>query len=776
MNRTGIIVALSAALLLGVGGWYSRSWWWPAKTTVAKTEDKKEKPKTAPEKSPKRIIGESDPADSGTGAAQIDNRFDGRTAVKSSRYAVDEPLSSDEQETETEAAMPQRPRARYEVQSESEGAEEDVPTEDTEADAAATDEQVDPNAAADPSAEEGQSEEMNAEEQGAETEAATPEEPPTIEPESTDEEIAAPSRDTSRAPPLRSEVKEEELAQPETPEDEIVRIQEPPRAARALIAQNAPPTADEPTTKRSLKVARPLEQPPTLEQTPRETISDAPASRPSYDGGLPQRSIDEGGAELTSLLSRSLARPEEAPGDRRLEGEQSAPLTLTKSAPSEVSVGRPAVFETRVRNSGSSIAHQVLVMDRVPRGARLIDATPQYTETAEGLLIWDLGSLDPGQEALIKMQLMPEEEGEIGSVASASYQIKASSRSVSTRPQLEVEHTAPAKVLIGEEVLFKIRIHNPGSGVARGVRIEEDVPRGLSHYEGRQLEHDIGDIKPGETRVLELALTAADAGVVTNVVRVRGDGELEAEHSTEIEVLAPQLVTEISGPKRRYLDRDATYSLRVANPGTAAAKMVEFSAQLPTGFKFKSADNSGRYDARKHAVFWKIENLPAGQEGVVQLGVLSTTSGQQSIRAAARSASGLESASELAVVVEAAPETTFTVRDSSDPIEVGAESLYEIVVSNNGTRADSQVKIVANVPAEMQILDAQGPTAHVVDGQQVVFEPLGRLDPKSEVTYKIKVRALAAGTDPKVVKVQAMSDSLSTPVSREESTLIYEDR
>jgi hypothetical protein len=776
MNRTGIIVALSAALLLGVGGWYSRSWWWPAKTTVAKTEDKKEKPKTAPEKSPKRIIGESDPADSGAGAAQIDNRFDGRTAVKSSRYAVDEPLSSDEQEAETEPAMPQRPRARFEVQAESEGAEEEVPTEDTEADAAASDEQVDPNAAADPSAEERQSEEMNAEEQGAETEAATPEEPPTIEPESTDEEIAAPSRDTSRAPPLRSEVKEEELAQPETPEDEIVRIQEPPRAARALIAQNAPPTADEPTTKRSLKVARPLEQPPTLEQTPRETISDAPASRPSYDGGLPQRSIDEGGAELTSLLSRSLARPEEAPGDRRLEGEQSAPLTLTKSAPSEVSVGRPAVFETRVRNSGSSIAHQVLVMDRVPRGARLIDATPQYTETAEGLLIWDLGSLDPGQEALIKMQLMPEEEGEIGSVASASYQIKASSRSVSTRPQLEVEHTAPAKVLIGEEVLFKIRIHNPGSGVARGVRIEEDVPRGLSHYEGRQLEHDIGDIKPGETRVLELALTAADAGVVTNVVRVRGDGELEAEHSTEIEVLAPQLVTEISGPKRRYLDRDATYSLRVANPGTAAAKMVEFSAQLPTGFKFKSADNSGRYDARKHAVFWKIENLPAGQEGVVQLGVLSTTSGQQSIRAAARSASGLESASELAVVVEAAPETTFTVRDSSDPIEVGAESLYEIVVSNNGTRADSQVKIVANVPAEMQILDAQGPTAHVVDGQQVVFEPLGRLDPKSEVTYKIKVRALAAGTDPKVVKVQAMSDSLSTPVSREESTLIYEDR
>src|SRR5690606_20338762 len=135
-----------------------------------------------------------------------------------------------------------------------------------------------------------------------------------------------------------------------------------------------------------------------------------------------------------------------------------------------------ALFETRVRNNGTTTAQQVVVMDRVPRGARLVDASPRYTETPEGLLVWDIGSLDPGQEAIIKMQVLPEEEGEIGSVASVTFQVTASARTISTRPQLEVEHTAPAKVLIGDDVRFSIRVHNPGSGVARNVRIEEDVP------------------------------------------------------------------------------------------------------------------------------------------------------------------------------------------------------------------------------------------------------------------------------------------------------------
>lgn len=803
MNRTVIIVAVLVTGLLGAGGWYTRGWWWGTKPAEANADQQAAAAaeKTSPEK---KTLGASEPA-TRLASARMNSRFDKEAGALADH---EEPLSSDElNDDEGEASPPPRPSNRFTSRAAQRADEEDALAADEDEDAYGSDGPVDPMSDAPEADDEpaDDEEEMTAGEEDEEEPAApTPlsfagdsgddEEEEEPAEEETDEAPVArpPSRfgaapNTSRAPPLRGEndelPEEEEPSEtpaddeprtikpspppaPTLPEDEIIRIQEPPRAARTTpppLAEEpevdatprtaAAPQEESPRSPRSLRVAQPLESPPRIDAGSRI-----------------------GGGELAGLLARVATAPREEPGDRRLEGEQASPITLTKVAPSEVSVGRPALFETRVRNNGTTTAQQVVVMDRVPRGARLVDASPRYTETPEGLLVWDIGSLDPGQEAIIKMQVLPEEEGEIGSVASVTFQVTASARTISTRPQLEVEHTAPAKVLIGDDVRFSIRVHNPGSGVARNVRIEEDVPRGLYHEEGRQLEHEIGDLRPGETRQLELILTASEAGLVTNVIRVRGEGDLMAEHTAELEVLAPKLLTEIQGPKRRYLDRQATYSLRIANPGTASAKSVEFTAQLPPGMKFVSADNSGRYDARKHAVFWKVENLPAGQEGVVQLVLLSTTSGQQMLRVGARASGGLETASELPIIIEAAPETTFTVRDTSDPIEVGAESVYEILVLNQGTRADSDVQITAVIPAEMEIVGAEGPTAHRVEGQRIRFEPIARLDPKSEAVYRIKVRALSAAPDPRVVKVQATSSTLSTPVSREESTLIYEDQ
>lgn len=801
MNRKGLIIAITTtALLLGVGGWYTRGWWWGSKPTAQKkTEAKSEKGKDPANDKAKPVadgqMGGSEPT-ARVAAAQMNNRFGGaansKTPMKGgakSQAEEEAPLESDETETETEEAAPVRPASRF--NSRFAKPSEDAPeeTDPAAADPSASEEPAETQGAtADENADAMKAEELAEEEAPAETSGSAAEtdekdrETTTIpeentEPssaEATEEETdsgkppaALPGRrDLTRAPPLRSEEEETtEAPAHEIPEEEVVRIQEPKRAANSVAVRPEPVISREATRPVNLKVAQPQERPPALDEAPRMGAATSGS-----------RLMDDGRSELTNVISQSITKPQESPGDRRLEGEQSAPLSLTKSAPSEVSVGRPAVFETRVKNNGSAVSHQVIVMDRVPRGARLIDATPKFSQTADGLLIWNLGDLDPGQEAVIKMQLMPEEEGEIGSVASVTNQIQASARAVSTRPQLQVEHAGPAKALVGDLVTFRIRIHNPGTGVARGVRIEEDVPRGLAHDSGRQIEHEIGDLLPGRSHEIDLDLTAAEAGLVSNTIRVRAEGELSAEHTTELEVLAPQLVTEIKGPKRRYLDREAKYEIRIANPGTAAAKSVEFTVQLPTGLKYTNADSSGRYDSKRHAVTWKIASLPAGEEGVVQLAVLSMTSGQQSLRVAARAESGLEASNELAVLVEAAPETTFTVHDSSDQVEVGAEATYEIVVSNRGTRADAQVRIEATLPPEMQVVSAEGPAAHTVDGQRVIFEPLGRLDPKSEVTYKIKIKALSAAQDPRVVRVQATSSALTTPVSREESTLIYEDR
>ena len=101
------------------------------------------------------------------------------------------------------------------------------------------------------------------------------------------------------------------------------------------------------------------------------------------------------------------------------------------------------------------------------------------------------------------MELLPLAEGEIGSVAEVLFRSRASVRTVCTKPQLVVEHSAPQQVLIGQRITMSISLTNTGSGAATGVIVEEDVPEGLAHAAGRELEYEVGVLPPGDTRKLE---------------------------------------------------------------------------------------------------------------------------------------------------------------------------------------------------------------------------------------------------------------------------------
>src|SRR4029078_1226602 len=112
-----------------------------------------------------------------------------------------------------------------------------------------------------------------------------------------------------------------------------------------------------------------------------------------------------------------------------------------------------------------------------------------------------------------------------------------------------------------------ITVSNPGTGPATGVIIEEDVPAGLAHVAGSQLEYEVGILRAGESKRLELSLRAEKAGIVQNVIQARGEANLAAKHVVQIEVVAPQLQVSVEGPKRRFLERAATHALQCSQPG-----------------------------------------------------------------------------------------------------------------------------------------------------------------------------------------------------------------
>jgi uncharacterized repeat protein (TIGR01451 family) len=272
---------------------------------------------------------------------------------------------------------------------------------------------------------------------------------------------------------------------------------------------------------------------------------------------------------------------------------------------------------------------------------------------------------------------------------------------------------------------------------------------------------------------LELTLKAEKPGLIDNVLVARADANLFAESRVQIEVIAPQLKIDMKGPSRRYLEREATFTIPVANPGTAPAKEVELTVHLPRGVNFVNTNNAGYYDQQGHAVHWSLAELPPGEAGDVQLTVLPTDIGEHKLRVEAKADMGLVDAIEKTLAVEGLVALYFGLADVTDPIEVGGQTTYEIRVVNQGSKIATNLQLVATVPPGMKAIGGDGPTRVALEDQRVVFEPLARLAPQDDAVFQVHVKGVKAGDQR--FRAQLVSDAMTQPVTKEESTRVYAD-
>ena len=319
----------------------------------------------------------------------------------------------------------------------------------------------------------------------------------------------------------------------------------------------------------------------------------------------------------------------------------------------------------------------------------------------------------------------------------------------------------------------ELEVSNPGSGDATGVVLQEDVPEGLEHPKGRQLDNGLGTLAAGEVRNQVLRLRAVAPGVIQNTIRLTGDDGLTAEHTVVVQVVAPDLKIELSGPSRRFLERQATYQVNLANVGTADATNVEIAVQLDRGFTFVSTEYEGQYDPSRHAVYWSLAQLPAGGAGSVPLTLLPVEEGEQAIVIDARADLGVIAKSERKMTVEGFAELSFSITNPGGPIELGSETDYEIRVTNSGSKADSNIRVQLQLPPGLELVSADSDAG--TDGRGLVaFQPRPQLSPGDEIKFGLRLRGVAPGTH--LVRAIVVSDQSTVPVTKEESTLVYADQ
>jgi uncharacterized repeat protein (TIGR01451 family) len=520
----------------------------------------------------------------------------------------------------------------------------------------------------------------------------------------------------------------------------------------------------------------PAERPPAIAAPAPRSLTPSRLGPVADDAGRSRAApllVEPGAGPSTQADAARSAEGTGRPGSPELEGPQSPQLTIQKTAPAEVQAGRPASFQVKLRNTGPVAALGVELRDEVPKGARLIATTPRASRGVRGELVWAFGTIDPGKEVSVEVQCMPLEEGVLGSKARVSFQAEASARTLVTKPRLVVKATAAKRAMLGEEVVLGITVSNPGTGAAQDVVLEAHLPAGMKHPAGNELDYPVGELKPNESRHVELKLSAVQPGPMIGAISARGEGNLKAEDRLELEVLAPKLDLAMEGPKRRFLDREAVYVVSISNPGTAPARQVELVAELPPGLKFVSANNSGQYEDATRTVHWLLEELPTKETGSVELTTLPVEPGEQKLRVCGSADRGLAIHKEHPVIIDGIAAPQFEVSDTNGPISVRGETTYQIRVFNQGSKAATNVRITVQLPAELKAVAAEAPVRHAIEPSRVVFDPLPTLAPKASTTYRVRVLGLKPGDQR--VRVQLLTDEIRVPLTKEESTRVFSD-
>lgn len=452
---------------------------------------------------------------------------------------------------------------------------------------------------------------------------------------------------------------------------------------------------------------------------------------------------------------------------------QTPQVTIEWVKKGDINVGQECQIELHVKNSGTVPASQIAVDGLFPSTVRLTDADPKPVATSEKVT-WSFDSLAPGSDRKISIKLIPSRRGELGATAQVRFTGAASASFRVEEPLLKVALKGPAEVMLGDPATQTILVSNPGTGTVHDVKVEARLSDGLEHKSaGERLIMEVGSIGPGETQPVRLPLYAIKGGQQTINVAATSNSDAGATASIQLNVIAPSLKIAVDGPGLRYKGRNARYTLSITNDGSVPNNNIRISQAVADGFKFVSADHNGKYEASAKSVQWFLGRLEPGQTAEVSCELNAIALGDFSHAVSVLSDSGIRAEAKAQTRVEGVASLTMELVDIDDPVEIGAETAYEIRVKNEGSKVASSVSIACELPPEMELKTVKAPVDAIVEGRQILFKSVEQIAPGAVIVYRIHVKGVQAGSHR--MRVRMTGGGLEEAVVREEATKVYAD-
>ena len=316
-------------------------------------------------------------------------------------------------------------------------------------------------------------------------------------------------------------------------------------------------------------------------------------------------------------------------------------LQIEVAAPKEVKVGDEVQLQYVIRNNGTGDASNVILRSVLPPGLKHPEG---------GDLEYEIELLRAGDQETIDLTVVAAEPGEqirvTTEVTASGVSADQSTTDIAiVGAQLSIERLGPERRFVGRSATYQNIVTNETNFEAANAIVVEQVPEGMrflsaSHDgeynpDSRQVRWAIDRLLPGKQAVLEIELKAESAGQMETTVEVTENAGFRSR-ADENTVITVEDLHNVTADISRQDEPVAVgerfgFTITIDNRGTAVARNVQMSVQVPPELKVLAAGTrevAGKLMAGNLVKYDTVLTIQPDTKMTFQL----TLQGQQGVR------------------------------------------------------------------------------------------------------------------------------------------------
>jgi len=307
---------------------------------------------------------------------------------------------------------------------------------------------------------------------------------------------------------------------------------------------------------------------------------------------------------------------------------------------------------------------------------------------------------------------------------------------------LLLERNAPAQARLGKPYNYQLVVTNLTNTPLQGVVVSEMLP-GLSAVNEQngnaakpaspiaQRSHTIGELKPKESRTLNLSGMPAKEGSISSCTSVSCNPTLCM--ATTVINPAMQIMKEAIGSGDLCEPQTIRYTIK--NTGSGDLSGVRIDDQLPDGLAMNDQTAASR-------VALKVGTIAQGQSKTVDVKVKAAGAGKFASAATATADDDVTAKSEPLAMTIKAPQLEVTLK-APEKEYLGQQVKYEVTVKNVGTAIARNPKV--RIDSASDVAEGARKTEAELAAARDAIQPVGEIEPGQSKTVTLPYKPRAEG-------------------------------